>query len=67
MEDLRELIRVLDGPVLGAKLQDGLCLFGADARQLEQLGRIREIDPHRVGISASSTPHSCIITATRNG
>src|SRR5687768_3889743 len=45
---LLQLTRVLDRPVLGAELDDGPGLFRADARQLEQLGGVREIDPHCV-------------------
>src|SRR6266849_7703854 len=47
-QDIRELVRILDVPVLGAKLENGPGLFGPDARELEQLRRIREIDPHPV-------------------
>jgi len=34
-QDLRELARILDRPVLGAKLENGPGLFESDARQLE--------------------------------
>src|SRR5687768_14241345 len=48
MQDLRELAGILDRPVRGAKFDDGPGLLGADARELEQLGGVREIDPHCV-------------------
>src|SRR6266446_697986 len=48
MQDGGELAGVLDGPVLGAKLDNRPGLFGTDARELQEFSRIREIDPHLV-------------------
>jgi Binding-prot-dependent transport system membrane comp, N-term len=47
-EDRRELARILNRPVLSAKRQNCPNLVGTDARELEELGRIREIDPDRM-------------------
>src|SRR6516164_7911472 len=43
-----ELVRVLDGPVLGAKPENGAGLFGADAWELEELRGVGEVDSHLV-------------------
>src|SRR5206468_11686600 len=43
-----ELIRVLYGPMLGAKAENGPGLFGSNARKLEELGGIGEVDSHSV-------------------
>ena len=37
------MIRIANGPVLGAKVEDGSGLLGTDARELEKLGWTREI------------------------
>src|SRR5215510_8982712 len=43
-----ELARVLDRPVLGAKAENRASLFGSDARKLEELSGICEVDSHSV-------------------
>src|SRR5262245_64143780 len=43
-----ELARVLDRPVLGAKAENRASLFGSDARKLEELSGICEVDSDSV-------------------
>src|SRR5439155_1570452 len=47
-QDFRELARILDGPVFGAKRENCPDLLGTDARELQELRGIRLIDPHFV-------------------
>src|SRR4029453_13858055 len=43
-QDPGELVRILDGTVLGAELENGAGLLGSDARQLEELGGAGGVD-----------------------
>src|SRR5262249_54558747 len=47
-QDRGELARVLDRPVLGAKAENRASLLGSDARKLEELSGICEVDSHSV-------------------